>query len=636
MDSPGVGRARSRRSAGGRALPGARVASYASTRDRDLRLRRRPHDVRAGLHPRRGHRARPGRGARGAGRARRRHRRRSARRGDRPRRAARRRRRRRRGGRSEPRRRGGDRRRRRAARPRVRLRVVDGASCRCSWRWSRSRRPSCWSGRWRASPTSRSSSSSSSRWSGSPSRSTTRCSSSCAGARSAGRGMTGDEAVVPRCSTPAGPSSSAAPPSAISLLALVALPVPFLRSIGIAGMLIPLVSVAVAVTLLPVVLATIGPRLDWPRVRHEDRASRGWTAWARIVVRRRCTAALALDGRPRRPGPRRLLDPARQPAGRLARARPARPAPASSSSRPRASAPARCRRSTRSSAPATPTTSPATSPTSRASRAPSPRRTGATTAPRWSPSIPAADGNSPAGRETLDRIRAATAGMPADVVTGGEAAQSADFLDSVYGKLPARHRADRRADLRAARARLPLAGPAAQGRAAQPAVGRRRLGADWSSSGSTAGARTPSGASRPRTSINVEMPIVVFAFLFGISMDYQVFILSRMREAYDRDRLDRRGRRRGHRPHRPPGHQRGAHPRPGVRRHERRPRHRGEDVRHRARRRDPARRDAHPRRPRAGRWSRSSAAGTGGCRAAPARLLRVEPSPAAAPAPHAA
>ena len=34
--------------------------------------------------------------------------------------------------------------------------------------------------------------------------------------------------------------------------------------------------------------------------------------------------------------------------------------------------------------------------------------------------------------------------------------------------------------------------------------------------------------------INVEMPIVIFAFLFGISMDYQVFIISRMREAYDR------------------------------------------------------------------------------------------------------
>ena len=34
--------------------------------------------------------------------------------------------------------------------------------------------------------------------------------------------------------------------------------------------------------------------------------------------------------------------------------------------------------------------------------------------------------------------------------------------------------------------------------------------------------------------INVEIPIVVFAFLFGVSMDYQVFIISRMREAYDR------------------------------------------------------------------------------------------------------
>jgi RND superfamily putative drug exporter len=41
-------------------------------------------------------------------------------------------------------------------------------------------------------------------------------------------------------------------------------------------------------------------------------------------------------------------------------------------------------------------------------------------------------------------------------------------------------------------------------------------------------------AIEPTNAINVEMPIVVFAFLFGISMDYQVFILSRMREAYDR------------------------------------------------------------------------------------------------------
>jgi RND superfamily putative drug exporter len=32
----------------------------------------------------------------------------------------------------------------------------------------------------------------------------------------------------------------------------------------------------------------------------------------------------------------------------------------------------------------------------------------------------------------------------------------------------------------------------------------------------------------------VEAPIGLFAFLFGLSMDYQVFIISRMREAHDR------------------------------------------------------------------------------------------------------
>ena len=45
---------------------------------------------------------------------------------------------------------------------------------------------------------------------------------------------------------------------AIALFALVALPLPFLRSMGYAGLLIPLISTAVAVTLLPVLLVTLG------------------------------------------------------------------------------------------------------------------------------------------------------------------------------------------------------------------------------------------------------------------------------------------------------------------------------------------------------------------------------------------
>ena len=61
---------------------------------------------------------------------------------------------------------------------------------------------------------------------------------------------------------------------AIGLLSMIVLPVPMLRSVGIGGVLVPLVSVAVAITLLPVILATAGPRLDWPRLRTERTASR--------------------------------------------------------------------------------------------------------------------------------------------------------------------------------------------------------------------------------------------------------------------------------------------------------------------------------------------------------------------------
>jgi putative drug exporter of the RND superfamily len=78
---------------------------------------------------------------------------------------------------------------------------------------------------------------------------------------------------------------------AIGLLALVALPLPFLRSMGYGGLLIPLVATLAAITLLPVVLAKLGPRLDWPHRRSDDRASRAWTRWARTVTRRRWVAA---------------------------------------------------------------------------------------------------------------------------------------------------------------------------------------------------------------------------------------------------------------------------------------------------------------------------------------------------------
>jgi putative drug exporter of the RND superfamily len=79
---------------------------------------------------------------------------------------------------------------------------------------------------------------------------------------------------------------------AIGLLALVVLPVPFMRSIGMGGALIPLASVLVTLTLTPAILGGIGPKVDWPKIRHENKPSRGWTSWARLMVRRRWVAAL--------------------------------------------------------------------------------------------------------------------------------------------------------------------------------------------------------------------------------------------------------------------------------------------------------------------------------------------------------
>src|SRR6185295_15073292 len=53
---------------------------------------------------------------------------------------------------------------------------------------------------------------------------------------------------------------------AVGLLSMVLLPLPFIRSIGIGGMLIPAVSVLAAITLLPALLATLGTRINSVRL----------------------------------------------------------------------------------------------------------------------------------------------------------------------------------------------------------------------------------------------------------------------------------------------------------------------------------------------------------------------------------
>jgi RND superfamily putative drug exporter len=79
---------------------------------------------------------------------------------------------------------------------------------------------------------------------------------------------------------------------AIGLLAMVALPLPLIRSMGIGGMLIPAVSVLAALTLLPAILAVLGERINKVRVMPRRFLDRGhaedgaWGRWARFVIRR--------------------------------------------------------------------------------------------------------------------------------------------------------------------------------------------------------------------------------------------------------------------------------------------------------------------------------------------------------------
>jgi RND superfamily putative drug exporter len=74
---------------------------------------------------------------------------------------------------------------------------------------------------------------------------------------------------------------------AIGLLALVALPLPLVRSMGIGGMLIPAVSVLASLTLLPALLAVLGRRIDSiPLLPARRRQGHAWERWARFVMRR--------------------------------------------------------------------------------------------------------------------------------------------------------------------------------------------------------------------------------------------------------------------------------------------------------------------------------------------------------------
>ena len=320
----------------------------------------------------------------------------------------------------------------------------------------------------------------------------------------------------------------------ISLLALVVLPVPFLRSIGYGGLLIPLVSVVVACTLLPALLSTVGPRLDWPRHGHNDRPSRMWTTWARGIVRRRGLAAS---------GAALILGALLIPLGSLTLG------DASVNTLASAGPAYQGLRALETSGigagvldPIVVLSTPrhASALALRLAHVGGVRGAVAPATASWQRSgsalvtvLPATDSTSASGQATLTAVRqAAHAGLrPAHV--GGPAAGNADFVTAVYGNFPLMIGLIAFVTFvllaRAFRSLLlPLKALLLNVVSVGAAWGVMTLVWQFGYGSQTIWGIPATGA------LTAWIPLMVFAFLFGLSMDYEVFILSRMREEYDR------------------------------------------------------------------------------------------------------
>jgi RND superfamily putative drug exporter len=323
---------------------------------------------------------------------------------------------------------------------------------------------------------------------------------------------------------------------AIGLAAMIVLPVPMLRSVGIGGVLVPLVSVAVAVTLLPVILATVGPRLDWPRLRTERTASRAFSAWARGVYRHRWLAAIgglavlgalmapALSLHLGEPGSsaQATSGPAHDalvtltdggiPAGVLT------PAEVLTTGAPGAAnhAAAAAR-----GVPGIDTAvAPATADYHRAG-------TAIVTV------LPTAESSLPGGQTQMAALESALISKPGVLGVGGDGPSLIDFDHAVYGDFPLMLALIGIATFllltRAFRSVL-LAAKAVVFNLISLAAAYGVLTWVWQDGhGSHALWGIPATGA-----ITMWVPLMVFAFLFGLSMDYEVFILTRVREAYDR------------------------------------------------------------------------------------------------------
>ncbi|MFI7637353.1 MMPL family transporter [Nonomuraea sp. NPDC049400] len=322
---------------------------------------------------------------------------------------------------------------------------------------------------------------------------------------------------------------------AIGLVTMVMLPVPFLRSLGIAGMIIAAASVAATLTVLPVLLALTGQRLDrraatGRRFAREADAGRAWSAWARGVVRLRRPAALISGGlllalsltglgvNLGLPESRNLLTTGPGYQGLTALTQAGLPAGSITPidtlvTGDPAAAVERIKRVEGVSTVLAPQT-------------PAWRRDGTAVIAV----LPVAENGTPAGEATITRVRTAAQDS---VRVGGNAAQSMDFQSHTYGAFPWMLGLIALVTFvmlaRAFRSLLlPLKAIALNLLSLGAVIGAMVL--LWQYGWSTREILDI----QPTGSIGEFVPLTIFAFLYGLSMDYEVFILARMREEYDK------------------------------------------------------------------------------------------------------
>jgi len=350
--------------------------------------------------------------------------------------------------------------------------------------------------------------------------------------QAAGRGS--DEAVHRAMATAGRSVAYSGATVAIGLLSLIVLPVPALRSIGIGGMLVPAVSVAVTLTLLPVLLATAGRRMDWPRRRRPAGAGRAWTAWARLVVRHKWAATLAALA---------VLGVLGVAASGMKVGEPA--ASALGTTTPAAQTLRDLEHAGVSAGVLDPIEILAPAGTDRASLAqrlaalPGVRTATAPAGPAWRRGgtalvsvQPAAEPSSAAGQATLARVQHVAASKPG-VLTGGPGATLLDENHAFYGRFPlliAVLAAGTFILLARAFGSLLLPLKAVLLNLASVGATYGVIVLIWQHGhGSHAIWGVPATGA-----ITNWVPLIAFAFLFGLSMDYEVFILTRIREERDR------------------------------------------------------------------------------------------------------